>query len=56
MEQAALAGGAGSGKGGTVNVHISKPVGERPFDAVVGKVLALARLQELLAWGRSNSL
>jgi NADH-quinone oxidoreductase subunit B len=45
-----------------VNVHISRPgdpvvpVGERPFDEVVGKVLALARLQDLLAWGRCNSL
>ncbi|HEX9783445.1 MAG TPA: NADH-quinone oxidoreductase subunit B family protein [Opitutaceae bacterium] len=27
-----------------------------PFDEVVGKILALARLQDLLAWGRKNSL
>ena len=39
-----------------MNIHISRPgdpvppVGERPFDEVVGKVLALARLQDLLAW------
>ena len=26
------------------------------FDGVVGKILALARLQDLLAWGRKNSM
>src|SRR6187402_1897126 len=49
-------------KGGWMNVHISRPgdpvvpVGERPLDEAVGKVLAMARLQDLVAWGRSNSL
>src|SRR6186997_2900110 len=64
LESAALASWTRTAfrKGGQVNVRISRPgdpavpVGERPFDEVVGKVLALARLQDLLAWGRSNSL
>jgi NADH-quinone oxidoreductase subunit B len=45
-----------------MNVRISRPgdpelpTGERPIDEAVGKILAMARLQDLLAWGRSNSL
>src|SRR6266508_4540239 len=53
--------GAGSGHASSMSFELTKasatPSPARSsFDEIVGKVLALSRVQDLIAWGRKNSL